>query len=253
MAQSIFVSGSNTISRLSEEAIKSLDKIVELGFEIIVGDAPGVDRLVQLYLSEKHVRVTVYFVGQEPRNYVDARFDVKRIEGPQTTIDEAMTTDCTYALAIWDGVSEETRANIRRAKTQGKPCKSILNARCNPRLAQSPLANPYHIGTDGDRDEVTRKYKAWLREQTKSDTPARRELEKLVNAHKFRGSDFTLHCWCACGPDHCHAEVIKSEIERLETRTDQPTTKNCNAASDNLNQTAGLCPQDPKTRCGLLL
>jgi hypothetical protein len=138
----------------------------------------------------------------------------------------------------------------------------------NPRLAQSPLANPYHIGKDGDRDEVICKYRAWLHKQTKSDTPARRELERLVNAHKFQGSNLTLLCWCA--PQHCHAEIIKSAIEWLETKINQPTTKNCGALPDNRYRTcwrcgksqpddiynswpAGLCPQDPKTLCGLLL
>lgn len=54
--------------------------------------------------------------------------------------------------------------------------------------------NPFKIGRDGDRDEVVRRYRAWV--VTRPDLMA-----ALV---ELRGRD--LVCWCA--PEACHADVL---------------------------------------------
>ena len=67
----------------------------------------------------------------------------------------------------------------------------------NPRLyvgRPSKWGNPFVLGRDGSRDEVIRKYRAWIVTQ-----PA------LMSAlHELRGKD--LICWCA--PESCHADVL---------------------------------------------
>ena len=62
------------------------------------------------------------------------------------------------------------------------------------RLAASPLANPFRIGADGDRDEVVAKYRDYLLN--------RPDLLALLPG--LRGG--RLGCWCK--PRRCHADVI---------------------------------------------
>jgi hypothetical protein len=79
-------------------------------------------------------------------------------------------------------------------------------------LSKSPLANPYRIGKDGDRDEVIRKYTSWLYKQTQSDTPARRELSRLARERKA-GRDVRLLCFCS--PKKCHGDVIREVVDTM--------------------------------------
>ena len=58
----VFVSGSRSVRALPQAAKTSLDKIIELGFTIIVGDCYGVDTLVQDYLASKGYQQVVVFI-----------------------------------------------------------------------------------------------------------------------------------------------------------------------------------------------
>jgi adenine-specific DNA-methyltransferase len=117
----VIISGSRSILTLPKEAklcerasaIASIDKIIALGFEILVGDAPGVDAAVQRYLKSKgYSKVTVYFVGNKPR--FNAGFPSVVIVGKYTDRDRYMCCRADYGLAIWDGISKGTAENIRR-------------------------------------------------------------------------------------------------------------------------------------------
>ncbi len=61
-------------------------------------------------------------------------------------------------------------------------------------LDASPFANPFRPGKDGTREEVMRKYRAWL-----LDRP-----DLLARLPELRGR--RLGCWCV--PLPCHAEVL---------------------------------------------
>ena len=115
----VFVSGSRSVRALPQAAKTSLDKIIELGFTVCVGDCYGVDTLVQDYLATKNYQlVVVYHIGQEPRNNVG--FRTQRVSGSrQTDKDAAMAAAADYGLAVWDGQSPGTAKNIARvAKTK---------------------------------------------------------------------------------------------------------------------------------------
>lgn len=71
----------------------------------------------------------------------------------------------------------------------------------------SKWGNPYHLGEDGNRDEVIEKYEQWIR--------ARPEL--LARLGELKGKD--LVCWCA--PKRCHADVL---LKLLEERMPDGTT-----------------------------
>lgn len=129
--QKLFVSGSKSISKLSETAIGLLDKAIEKGEEILVGDCYGVDSAVQKYLDQRnYANVTVYCSGEKPRNYflmggrVRSCADLsKGLSGRAFNYvkDVQMCEDCDRALMIWDGKSVGTRENMKRMIDLGKP------------------------------------------------------------------------------------------------------------------------------------
>ena len=67
---------------------------------------------------------------------------------------------------------------------------------------QASGENPFVIGKDGTRDEVIKKYEAWLLAQ-----PA-----LLAALPELRGK--TLGCWCA--PQACHGDVLARLAEAQE-------------------------------------
>jgi hypothetical protein len=94
---------------------------------------------------------------------------------------------------------------------------AIYIGRANPSygLAQSPLANPYKLTSEAERDAVLEQYRQWLwRELRRSvDTPAARELRRLLTIWQHEGVLY-LACWCA--PKICHGDVVKRAIEWLQ-------------------------------------
>ncbi|HLO85476.1 MAG TPA: hypothetical protein VK203_10800 [Nostocaceae cyanobacterium] len=127
----VMISGSISIRVLPKEAIASLNKIINLGFHIIIGDAPGVDSLVQNYLKSKNCQnVTVYYAkfswSGKCRN--NAGFTSVGIDGNYSDRDKIMCNLADYFLAIWDGKSRGTKANIDRLKARKVTGKVICVA-----------------------------------------------------------------------------------------------------------------------------
>lgn len=71
----------------------------------------------------------------------------------------------------------------------------------------SMAANPFHIGRDGNREEVIVKYKSWFSMRIWGNP----EFNETIEA--MRGK--MLVCWCA--PEKCHGNVI---VEYLEGGSD---------------------------------
>jgi adenine-specific DNA-methyltransferase len=114
MTKIVFISGSRSVKELPQSALNSLDKIIELGFKVILGDCYGVDTLVQKYLKSKnYTKVTVYHIGNYPR--FNLGFKTVKVDGiRQVDKDIEMSKKAHYGLAIWDGKSKGTLANIQR-------------------------------------------------------------------------------------------------------------------------------------------
>lgn len=131
----VFISGSKSISALSEEVKSSLDKHIALGTEFLIGDCYGVDAAVQMYLESKGCgNVTIYCSGETPRNNYVTGAKVrscaeiaKGLTGRafQYVKDIQMAQDCDQALMVWDEKSKGTAENIRRIKEMGKPYRII--------------------------------------------------------------------------------------------------------------------------------
>ncbi|MTJ14748.1 hypothetical protein FJR11_19635 [Anabaena sp. UHCC 0187] len=115
----VIISGSRCIHELPTPTIISLNKIIELEFKVIIGDAPGVDNLIQQYLkSQGYQNVTVYYAmfngNGKPRN--TSGFNVVGVLGNYVDRDKQMCSIADYGLAIWDGKSRGTAANIQRVQ-----------------------------------------------------------------------------------------------------------------------------------------
>jgi len=119
---SVFIGGSRAISRLSTEVTARIDRIMDQGFHVLVGDAYGADKAVQRRLDEVEYRnVTVFCAGSKCRNNVGhwATFGVA--VRPRTrgfalfaAKDREMAEQADYGLMIWDGQSVGTLMNVWR-------------------------------------------------------------------------------------------------------------------------------------------
>jgi len=129
----VFISGSISIKKLPLDVVNSIKKIIENKIHILVGDADGIDTLVQNFcLSENYPNVTVYSISAIPRYKASDDFNFKHIF-PDASIkkerirqqekDKAMTLDSEFSFVIWDGKSKGSYANIIRALENNKKIK----------------------------------------------------------------------------------------------------------------------------------
>lgn len=116
----VFIAGSITIKKLDPVAQVRLVNIVELGHQVIVGDADGADTAIQQFLHESGARhVTVYCVGGQPRNNLGG-WPVNNVTtyhkpGSRayfTAKDIEMAKDADVGLMIWDTKSTGTLSNV---------------------------------------------------------------------------------------------------------------------------------------------
>lgn len=129
----VFISGSISIKELPKQVIGSIQTIISRNMTILVGDAPGIDSLVQNFCNKNnYLNVIVYTITSIPRYKANQEFqekrisvnqDTKSIRKRQTYKDEAMSEDSNYSLVIWDGSSKGSYANIIRALKSKKLVK----------------------------------------------------------------------------------------------------------------------------------
>jgi hypothetical protein len=132
----VFISGSIAIKRLPDKIKMSISKIFDKNLEILVGDADGVDSLIQNYCKEnQYFNVTVYTIKAFPRYKADEKFNVVKVNVPndiknnrqrQQAKDKQMTLDSEYSLIIWDGKSKGSYSNIIRAIDNNQKAKVYL-------------------------------------------------------------------------------------------------------------------------------
>lgn len=144
----VMISGSRSIKELPSEAIASVNRIIELGFQVIVGDAPGVDSLVLKYLKSKNYKqVKVYYAlfdgDGKPRN--NSGYPCVGVSGNYRQRDKLMCSIADYGLAIWDGKSIGTAENINRVqKTR------VIYAQSEPMHKYSCVVDGMEVFDDGE-------------------------------------------------------------------------------------------------------
>ena len=131
----VFISGSISIKDLPSVAIKKINSFIENGDTILIGDAYGIDLIVQKYLTiNKYSDVMVYYAGNIIRNNYNnwSTFNIKALneeKGRELYIlkDKQMSIDADFGLMIWDGKSKGTLNNIKMMKNLSKPFIVIIN------------------------------------------------------------------------------------------------------------------------------
>jgi hypothetical protein len=125
----VFIGGSRRVTRLEAEVRRRLDRIVEKGLPVVIGDANGADRAVQRYLNDRQFgRVEVFSADESPRNNaggwpvrVIRPGHARRDFDYYATKDRAMAAAATVGLMLWDGQSRGTLMNVLRLADRNKP------------------------------------------------------------------------------------------------------------------------------------
>jgi len=130
----VFIGGSRNIKELDEEINQVLFGELNSNAEILVGDADGVDTLIQQFCKNNNYdKVSVYASNGKARNNV-GKFNVKNIVVDKDTYskqffvkkDIAMTDDADYGIVIWDGKSKGSLDQLYRMVKQNKPCRVYI-------------------------------------------------------------------------------------------------------------------------------
>ena len=115
----VFISGSMRIKNLDKNVLERINNIIDSDYQVIVGDAGGVDASIQEYLKNKHIKsVVVYCAGEQPRNNIGRWLteNIHTTSSPGTRAyytakDIKMAEDCDYGMMIWDTKSTGTLSN----------------------------------------------------------------------------------------------------------------------------------------------
>lgn len=119
MMYKVFISGSMKIKKLDSNVLSRINNIIDSNYQILIGDANGVDSSIQEYLSEKKSKsVVVYCSGNKPRNNI-GHWSIQSIyteASPGTRAyftakDVKMAEDCDYGFMVWDTRSTGTLSN----------------------------------------------------------------------------------------------------------------------------------------------
>lgn len=102
-----------------------------------------------------------------------------------------------------------TRAARPRVVHCQKDPYTLYIGRMTPGIPGSKWANPFRIGSDGPREAVIAKYKAWIVGQS----------SLMSSLHELRGE--TLGCWCK--PAACHGDVLVELLAERDAALAVPT------------------------------
>ncbi len=137
----VFIAGPRKISKLSKKVIEKLDSLQSKEFQILIGDANGVDKAVQNYIyKNNYSNVNVYATEGKARNNI-GKWTVVPVSSERKTkdfkyytakdIEMAKTADLGFM--IWNGNSKGTLRNTIQLLSMNKevvmyysPLKKII-------------------------------------------------------------------------------------------------------------------------------
>ena len=116
----IFIAGPRAIKEIDENVSMKLQNILEKEYDVLVGDADGIDSSVQKLLNKQNYKkVTVYASkGIARNNYGDWKIKNVIVEGNLTGFDFyaqkdiEMAKDSDIGFMIWNGKSKGTFNNM---------------------------------------------------------------------------------------------------------------------------------------------
>jgi predicted Rossmann-fold nucleotide-binding protein len=116
----LLITGSRTASvGMLSYARKVVARAKELGWTVLVGDAPGIDAAVIEECDLLEVPVLVYGANGKMRHQTKTGTNVACL-GSYTDRDRIMVEACDICMAIWNGSSRGTVTNYEAAKALGK-------------------------------------------------------------------------------------------------------------------------------------
>jgi hypothetical protein len=126
--RTVFFGGSRRITRLDPVLRAHIDKELEESDVVLIGDASGADKAIQVYLAENHrADVIVYCSGEMCRNNV-GQWMTNRVETQRQkrdlefyrVKDRAMADRADFGFMVWDGRSRGTILNVVDLLEKGK-------------------------------------------------------------------------------------------------------------------------------------
>ena len=129
----VFVAGPRKVTNLNNHVKERLYNIINNNFNILVGDANGIDKAIQKFLyNENYPNVMVYAVDGKARNNIGG-WNIKNIDSKDkkrkdfayyTLKDKVMAQDATWGFMIWNGSGKGTLNNMINLTSTGK--KTLL-------------------------------------------------------------------------------------------------------------------------------
>lgn len=115
----IFIAGAREIKSLKVPIIDRINRIIRNKYEIIVGDANGIDKVVQNFLNNKNYKNVTVFSMEDQRNNI-GNWDNTKVHSELkkntreyfTEKDKRMAEIADVGLMIWNKKSEGTLNNI---------------------------------------------------------------------------------------------------------------------------------------------
>lgn len=159
----VFIAGSITIKSLDARVKERIDKVVESGFDIVVGDADGADAAIQRHLRDSGAKhATVYCSGRTPRNNVGnwavQVVDTTHAPGSRaffTAKDLQMARRADFGLMIWDTKSTGTLSNVIELLARKK--KSVVYVHKDKVFKNIATADDLELLADGMAEPAKRK------------------------------------------------------------------------------------------------
>lgn len=88
----------------------------------------------------------------------------------------------------------------------------VYCGRGNKRLPHSPLANPFMLGSEAQRDYVCDRYQEYFDNKIKEQNPeVMEELRRIWKLHKQYGEAYLV---CYCKPKRCHCDSVASFLKK---------------------------------------
>lgn len=125
----VFIGGSRRLSSLNRKVTKVLDKLIEKGLTVLIGDANGADKAVQNYLLHKDYRNVIVFcmkdrcrnnLGEWQSRYIETSLKDNNFKF-YSTKDLEMVKETDYGFMLWDSKSKGTLNNIINLLKESKP------------------------------------------------------------------------------------------------------------------------------------
>ena len=130
MGMKVVIGGSRGISRLNTQVIGRIENICNRGFHIFVGDANGIDKAVQQFLSDiNYPEVTVFCMPEGCRNNIGL-WPIRRVDSQlrqksfkyYSRKDREMAKEADYGFMIWNSRSKGSLSNMIFLLELNKKC-----------------------------------------------------------------------------------------------------------------------------------